>query len=261
MGHRSDYAPGLFCWADLGTTDAAGARAFYAELLGWEPDPARSAPDPDEYAVMAIDGAAVAGVYLQDEDQRARGVPPAWLSYVAVEDADATAARAQELGGALLMGPKDVAEDGRMALIGDPQGAVFALWQGRRFAGAELVNDAGAMTINQLNTTDPAGAEAFYSELFGWEFAQVGTDAAPFWSIANDGRLNGGMMALQPQAPAPPHWLVYFTVEDLDASAGVLAARGGAVVVPPMQVPAGRFLVAHDPQYAFFALFEGAVDP
>jgi uncharacterized protein len=261
VGLRTDYAPGLFCWADLGTTDAASARGFYAALLGWEPDPARSAPDPDAYAVMAIDGEAVAGIYPQDDDQRARGVPPAWLSYVAVEDVDATAARAEELGGIVLVGPRDIGEDGRMAVVGDPQGAVFALWGRAGFAGAGLVNDTGAMCINQLNTNDPAGAEAFYSALFGWEVTQVGTDAAPFWSIAADGRLNGGMMALQPQAPAPPHWLVYFTVEDLDASAALVAARGGAVVVPPMEVPAGRFLVAHDPQYAFFALFEGDVDP
>jgi predicted enzyme related to lactoylglutathione lyase len=258
VGERTAYAPGTFCWADLSTTDAGAARAFYGGLLGWEGEPA--GPEQGGYATMRLDGAAVAGIVPQGPDQRGAGVPPAWLSYVSVEDADATAAHAADLGGSVLVPAFDVGTVGRMAVVADPQGAAFALWQARDMAGAELVNQVGTMTMNQLNTTDPAGARAFYGALFGWEFDQVAGGTVAFWSVTNDGALNGGMMALDPSAPAPPHWLVYFTVEDLDGADALIVDGGGAVVVPPMTVPSGRFLVAHDPQYAFFALFEGEVD-
>jgi uncharacterized protein len=258
VGERTAYAPGTFCWADLATTDADAARAFYGGLLGWEGEPA--GPELGGHATMRLDGAAVAGIAPQQPEQRAAGVPPSWLSHVAVEDAGAAAARAAELGGQVLAPAFDVGTLGRMAVLADPQGAALAVWQARDTAGAELVNQAGTMTLNQLNTTDPAGARAFYGALFGWDFEQVAGGAVAFWSITNAGALNGGLMALDPAAPAPPHWLVYFTVEDLDGADALIVDGGGAVVVPPMTVPSGRFLVAHDPQYAFFALFEGEVD-
>ncbi len=260
VGERTEYAPGLFCWADLSTTDPDGARAFYGSLLGWEGEPGD--PEHGGYAVMSLGGHAVAGIAPQLPEQRAARVPPAWLSYVSVEDADAVAAAAVEAGGTVIAPGFDVTELGRMAVLADPQGAVFAVWQPGAMAGAEMVNDPGAMTINQLNTNDPRGAERFYTAVFGWEFTQVAKKPIPFWGIANDGRLNGGMMGLDPSAPAPPHWLVYFTVEDLDGGDALVVDGGGAVVVPPMEIPnGGRILVAHDPQYAFFALFEGRVDP
>lgn len=258
MGKRTEYAPGTFCWADLSTTDPAAARAFYGHLLGWRGEP--GGPEVGGYATMTRDGAAVAGIMGQQAGQREAGVPPSWLSYVSVEDADAAAARAVELGGSLVAPGFDVEGVGRMAVIADPQGAVLAVWQPGGMAGAEVVNELGTMTMNQLNTTDPAGARAFYRGLFGWGFDKVAGDAVPFWSVTNDGRLNGGLMALDPSAPAPPHWLVYFTVEDLDGADALIVDGGGAVVVPPMAVPSGRLLVAHDPQFAFFALFEGDVD-
>ena len=260
MGVRDSYAPGTFSWTDLGTTDTGGALAFYGALLGWEGEEMPTGEDAT-YWFLRVDGRAVAGMSLMRGEALAAGAPPAWLSYVTVEDADATAARAAELGGTVMLEPFDVLDAGRMALLLDPQGGVFAVWQPRRSIGAELVNDPGAMTMNQLNTSDPGAAAEFYAGLFGWEAHQVAPEPQAFWSLQNRGRLNGGMMALPPGAPAPPHWLVYFTVADLDAAADVIAAEGGQVVVPAATVPAGRFLVARDPQGAYFALFEGDVDP
>jgi uncharacterized protein len=258
VGQRTEYTPGVFCWADLSTTDADAARAFYGSLLGWEGEPA--GPELGGYATMTLGGAAVAGIAPQRPEQAAAGVPPRWLSYVAVEDAGTTAARAADLGGAVVAPAFDVSTFGRMAVVADPQGAVLGLWQAGEAVGAGLVNDVGAMVLNQLNTTDPTAAQAFYGELFGWEFAPVAGGALPYWGITSGGWLNGGMMALDPRAPAPPHWLVYFTVEDLDGADALIVDGGGAVVVPPMAIESGRILVAHDPQYAFFALFEGDVD-
>jgi uncharacterized protein len=179
---------------------------------------------------------------------------------VSVEDADASAARAADLGGRVVMGPFDVRDAARIAVIEDPEGATFVLWEPREMAGAGLVNDPGALCMNQLNTTDPGAAQSFYSGLFGWDFQAV-SEEPPFWSIQNDGVLNGGMMPIPDGSPAPPHWLVYFATRSLDASARLLGDLGGRVIVPATAVPSGRFLVGTDPRGAAFALFEGDVDP
>jgi predicted enzyme related to lactoylglutathione lyase len=149
---------------------------------------------------------------------------------------------------------------GRMAVIQDPTGAYLSVWEPRANIGAERVNETGALTLNQLNTGDPEGAQAFYSGTFGWRFEWVGSDETPFWGIYNGERLNGGMMPLAADAGAPAHWLVYFGSESVDDDAGRIAALGGTVMVPPAPVPGGRILVAADPQGAVFALFSGRFD-
>ena len=114
--------------------------------------------------------------------------------------------------------------------------------------------------MNQLNAADLDGARSFYTDLFGWRF-EVASEEPPYWGIYNGDGLNGGLMPLPPNAGAPPHWLAYFTIADLDGAAAQIPGLGGSVIVAPMPVPAGRFLVASDPQGAVFALFEGEVDP
>jgi predicted enzyme related to lactoylglutathione lyase len=129
----------------------------------------------------------------------------------------------------------------------------------RQSIGARLVNDPGAMSLNQLNAASPELAKGLYTDLFGWRFDQVSEDP-PYWGIYNGDRVNGGMMPLPAQAEAPSHWLVYFAVADLDAAATRIGELGGEVVVAPMDVPGGRILVARDPQGAYFALFAGRTD-
>ena len=252
VGERTSYAPGTFCWTDLATTDPEGAVAFYTGLFGWE---SYLEPGPTGYLRMRVDGADVAGIYGVPPSSR---TIPAWTSWVCVDDADVAVARARELGGTAVRETLDVSDLGRSGVITDPQGAVLGLWEPRAFHGAGLVNDVGAMVLNQLNTSDPAAAATFHAALFGWEVEQVQSDPAPYWGITNGGLLNGGMMGLEP--PAPPNWLVYFTSEDLDGSDALIVDLGGAVVVPPMEIASGRILVARDPQFAFFALYEGDVD-
>ena len=262
MGTRDSYAPGTFSWTELATFDHDAAAAFYASLLGWKGEET-AAGDAGSYSMMRVGDRDVAGMYEMPEEQRAAGTPPAWLSYVTVEDAEATSARVAELGGRVVTPAFDVMDAGRMALVQDPQGAMLALWQPGAHVGAGLVNEPGAMVLNQLNTSDPEAAARFYSDLFGWTIRQVASDPQPYWGIDNGGSLNGGMMALPPEvpAPAPPHWLVYFTAADLEDAARTLEREGGQVVVSAMSVEAGRILVARDPQGAHFALFEGEVDP
>lgn len=260
MGVRTSYEPGTFSYVELATSDSAGAKEFYSRLLGWEPQDVEVGDDMT-YTMLLLGGNVAAALYQSEQAPH-----PAWLSYVTVEDADAAAAKAKELGANVISEPFDVMTFGRMAVLQDPTGAVFAVWEPRESIGAQVVNDPGALTMNQLNTTDTDAAERFYSELFGWRAErQTETgDAVQFWSLVNGDRLNGGMMELvEParEAGVPSHWLAFFTVEDADAAVARIGELGGRVQVEPTEIPAGRFAVAFDPQGATFALFEGEVDP
>ena len=125
MGKRERYEPGTFCWVDLATTDPAGAKAFYGELFGWEAEDI-PAGEAGIYTMLRLDGDEVCALYKMEAERREMGVLPHWLSYVSVEDADVTAAKARELGGTVLGDPFDVLGVGRMAIIQDPTGAVLA---------------------------------------------------------------------------------------------------------------------------------------
>jgi uncharacterized protein len=248
MGTREQYEPGTFSWTDLSTPDAQASKAFYGGLFGWDFQD-EPIPGGGVYVLANLGGRRVAAMFETSERH------PAWASYVTVDDADAAASRAAELGANLLAEPFDVMDAGRMATIQDPTGAVFCVWQPGRSIGAEVVNEHGALSLNQLNTTDPKAAERFYRELFDWRFDQVSDSDTNYWGIYNGERLNGGMMET-PGGAAPSHWLVYFGVDDVDAIAAELAT----VMVEPRDVPGGRIVVAQDPQGAIFAAFSGRFD-
>lgn len=256
MGERTRYEPGTFCWTDLSTPDAAGAKAFYCRLLGWEAVDLPVEPE-GTYTMLRLGGRDVCALSQRPADQGS----PAWLSYVSVADVSDTADRARRAGATVVAEPFDVMDSGRMALLADPTGAIFAIWEARAHIGAGLVNDPGCLCLNQLDTTDAEAAARFYTEVFGWRSQSVGTEDQPYWSIYNGEGLNGGMMPLPPGAGAASHWLVYFATGDLDGSASLIGDLGGQVLVPPMAIGAGRIAVAMDPQGATFALFEGSVDP
>ena len=257
MGRRESYAPGLFCWVDGNMTDVEAAQAFYSGLFGWEADEMM----PGMYWFERLGGAAVCGFGAMMDEQRAAGVPPHWMSYVAVEDAAATVARAGELGGSVRLGPLHIEGSGHMALLADPQGATFGIWQADPFAGAEVVNVPGGFSWNDLQTTvDPAEAARFYGDLFGWSFEEEPSAPGGYLSIVNGGWGNGGIMR-SPQEGAPPFWNVYFGVEDLDASLERVGTLGGQVLVGATPVyETGRFAVCIDPQGAVFSLFAGHFD-
>jgi uncharacterized protein len=248
MGERTGHSPGTFSWADLSTTDTDGAKAFYIGLFGWD---AEDTPIPEGgvYTMLKKGGKNVAA--LSDAQE---GQPSVWNSYVTVESADDSAAAAQQHGGTAVMEAFDVMDVGRMAVVQDPTGAFFAVWQPGTNIGAERVNEPSALTLNQLNTSDPERAQEFYTGVFGWRFDKVADEPA-YWGIYNGDRLNGGMMEQSPSA-----WLVYFGSESVDDNAGRIGELGGSVMVEPMAVPGGRILVAQDPQGAVFALLSGRFD-
>lgn len=267
MGKRTGYQPGTFSWVELTTTDPKSAKTFYGDLFGWETE---DSPIPAEagggvYTMALIDGESVAGINDQRPDQRDAGVPPHWFSYVAVADADAAAARAKEVGGEVHAGPFDVMDTGRMAVISDPTGAMFGVWQAGTSIGATLVNNPGSLTSNELSTDDIERASSFYSDLFGWQIAETDTgDEPPYWLIEHAGAAqgsNGGMRQLSPeQTGVPPYWMPYFTVTSIDDAATSVGDGGGMVHAGPMDIPSGRIAVVADPQGATFGLYEGEVD-
>ena len=257
MTERSEYTPGTFCWSDLATTDQAGAKSFYGELLGWE---AEDMPlgDGAYYSMQFRGGKRVAAIAGQPQQQRDAGVPPSWSSYVSVESADELAERAKELGGSVHAPPFDVMTVGRMAVIQDPQGAFFMLWQPREHIGAELVNAPGALVWNELQSSDLDASASFYSELFGWQIEQAPGMQDRYLSIKNGDANNGGMRELTP--PQPPNWLTYFAVEELDAALAKLEQLGGSKLAGPIDIEIARLAVVADPQGAVFALYAGALE-
>jgi predicted enzyme related to lactoylglutathione lyase len=259
MGERTSYEPGTFCWVGLATSDPASAKAFYTALFGWQAEDIEAGA-AGIYTTLRLGGKEVAILYMQQPEARTAGAPPHWTSYVSVEDAEATAARAGELGGAAVFrAPFDVLDAGRVAAIRDPTGAIVSLWQPRSRIGATLVNDVGALCWNELATTDVGRAKLFFGELLGWEYE---TDDSGYVSIRNVGRLNGGIREqTEQERGSPPNWLPHFTVASTDEAARRAEHMGGRTLLPTTEVHIGRFAVIADPQGAPFAVFEGETDP
>jgi uncharacterized protein len=254
MGPRTEYAPGTFCWIDLATPDLDAAAAFYSALFGWAVEP----PDPGAdhpYRHCRRDGATVAALTGPPPE----GAPPAWTGYVSVADTDTAAARAVELGGTALVDPLDVAGSGRMAVLADPQGAVFAVWQAGGSIGAEWVNDVGCLCNNELATTDLAAARAYYEALFGWttEDLDTGPDGPPMVTVRNGDSFNANLTVA---TGTPAHWRPYLCVTSVTDANQRVEALGGQILVS-MPIPAGAFSLVLDPQGALLGLFEGSVDP
>jgi predicted enzyme related to lactoylglutathione lyase len=259
MGERSEYTPGTFSWVDLTTTDQEAAKAFYSGLFGWTAED-NPVGDGVYYSMMSVDGKHVGAIAPQPEFQREAGVPPVWNSYVTVADADATAARAKELGGNVHAPPFDVMQAGRMAVIQDPQGAFFMAWQPRENPGAQLVNEPGALVWNELASPDLDASSAFYGGLFGWTVAPFEGSPEPYLSIKNGDANNGGIRALPSPGP-PPHWLVYFGTDDLDAALARVEQLGGAKHAGPIDIQIAKIAIVADPQGAIFALYAGQLEP
>lgn len=255
MAERTGYTPNTFCWPELMTTDAAGAKAFYGGLFGWDLTDNPIGPDA-VYIMAGLRGKNVGAMYDMNEEHRKQGVPPHWLSYVSVVSVDDTLARAKELGANVLVDAMDVFDIGRMAVLTDPEGAVFALWQPKQHIGAELVNEPGSLCWNELCTNDVDKAGAFYTQLFGWDSQSADMGGTHYTSFMNGERPAGGMLQIRKEwGEVPPNWAVYFAVEDCDAAAAKIKELGGNILNPPTDIPGvGRFTVGQDPQGAVFSV-------
>ena len=278
MLERDGYPAGVPCWVDTGQPDPEAAVEFYGGLFGWEFEDRMPADSPGRYFVAQLRGRDVAAVGSQPEQAPPT---PGWNTYVWVDSADDTTAKVKAAGGKALMEPFDVLEAGRMAVLTDPEGAVFSVWQAKEHKGAQLVNEPGTWNFSELNTRDPEGAKTFYGTVFGWEADTLdyGEGQTTMWRLpgygdflerrdpdlrrrmAADGAPEGfedavawliPMTSDQYPDDVPPHWNVTFAVDDADAVADRAAKLGGQVRVPPFDAPFVRMTVLSDPQGAAF---------
>ncbi len=160
MQEAPRYKPGKFCWIELGTTDAGAAKTFYKELFGWDYFDVPMVPDMT-YTLININGKEIGGLYQLTSEMLEQRIPPHWLSYVAVDNADNATAQATAAGATVMKGPFDVPEAGRMCVIQDPTGAVFAVWQDKGNPGSDVYRDTGSFCWNELGTNDTKKAADF----------------------------------------------------------------------------------------------------
>jgi predicted enzyme related to lactoylglutathione lyase len=251
MAERTAYAPGIPCWVDLQTSDQAAAKRFYTALFGWGYDE-QPMGDDAVYAMSTIRGKHAAAIAPLPPQQ---GIPPHWNTYVASADVDATTDRVSGAGGSVVMPPMDVMDAGRMAVIQDPTGAMICAWQAKNNIGSQVVNEAGAFTWSELSTSDVDKATAFYGKVFDWK-TQRPFEGTDYTVLQNDDRAIGGAMK-SPMEGMPSFWLVYFDVDDTDATVKTARDNGASIMVEPTDIPeVGRFAVITDPQGASFGVIK-----
>ncbi len=257
MPNIDKHPPGAFCWIELGTTDQNAAKSFYGSLFGWSVNDFPMGPN-DFYSMFQLEGRETAAAYTLRPEQRAQGVPPHWMIYVAVASADDAASRAVQLGGRVLAPPFDVYDVGRMAVLQDPTGAAFSVWQPKQHHGIRITGVDGTFCWADLSTSDQAQAAEFYSGLFGWTMGTEDEGGHGYFHIKNGGEFIGGIPPATHRDPSiPPHWLAYFLVSDCDASTAKAKELGASVYMPPTTFEdVGRFTVLADPQAAAFAIFQ-----
>ncbi|MDF8334180.1 VOC family protein [Novosphingobium cyanobacteriorum] len=251
-----------FVWYELMTTDPDAAAAFYGAVIGWR----FSGRDPnsamDYRHITRSDGGGQGGVLPLTADVQAQGARPAWVPYLAVDDIDAALAALQADGARVLMGRMDIPE-GSFAMVTDPQGAPFYVMKpvppaASPDAQSHVFRRDGVQHArwNELSTSDPAGAKAFYAKHFGFAF----NSAMPMGELGEyafmdfDGQGVGAVMPLMDPARRPA-WLTYFGVSSAVAAKAAIEAAGGMVMHGPHEVPGGEWIVvAADPQGAVFGV-------
>lgn len=251
MSNVDKHAPGTPSWFDLMTPDLEGARKFYGDLFGWTFDV--GAPEMGYYTMCKLDGRNAAGMGKRPDDAP---YPTAWSIYFSTENADASAAAIREAGGQVMMGPMDVMEQGRMLVAVDPTGATFGFWQPMRHTGAQVREEHGAMCWAEAYTRAPEKTAPFYSKVLGAEAKKI--EGMEYSTFSVNGAMCCGMMHMDAKWPAeiPPHWMVYFTVNDINAAVETVKSRGGKIHQGPFPSPYGQIAIVADPWGASFAVIE-----
>lgn len=248
------YPHGTFSWAENISTDAASASAYYQELFGWSRQDVAMGEN-QHYTLFQLDDAKVAALMAMPPVMQETGAASFWANYVTVDDVDSLAPAVASYGGAILFGPADVGDSGRMLYMEDAAGAQLGLWQPGAHIGAGIINVPGAMLWNELLTWDAQASMEFYWGLLGWEFFEA---ESGYIFILNQGRNNGGFLKLDESfGDVAAHWRTYFHSDDIDRAIGLTRDRGGEIHFPKLEIPGeGHFTFVSDPAGARFYLMD-----
>ncbi len=243
------------CWMDLSTSDAGKAEAFYAGLFGWSA--VDTGADFGHYTILSKGEDRIAGLMPKGDEEQ--GMPDAWTIYFAVNDAKATAEAAGKAGGQVVFDAMEVRDQGTMAVLTDPSGAFFGLWQPNQHTGFSAFGEHGAPAWFELLTREFATATEFYGTALGVELVDMdfgGEGPQAYKTINVGGEEYAGIMDATSVLPegVPSNWLLYFGVDDTDAAALKAVELGGSVLAPAADTPHGRFALLGDPTGAAFAV-------
>lgn len=247
---------GRFVWHEHLSKDPKAAIAFYTEVIGWKTQPFGDSG----YTMWVSSQGPLGGTMKFPPEAEKAETSPLWMGHVQVDDVDETAARAKKLGGKVYKEPTDIPEVGRFAVIADPQGATFSIFQPKDAMALHDESKEGEFSWSELITSDPDAALKFYSELFGWKQLKetdMGTGGTYVIFGLGDKQL-GGVMKQPKGMPTPPTWVYFTETRDLEGAIGRASGRGATVMIGPMEVPGGRVAELMDPQGALFALHEAA---
>lgn len=244
---------GKFFWYELLTSDPEAARKFYGNVIGWGIQ-----DGTDGYRLFTTQSRGVAGLMELPEHLSEAKVPPHWVGYISVDDVDDAVEEIEEEDGAVHREPFEIPGVIRLAVVADPQGAVFVVAKGLMENAPPPLPQGTPGTVgwHELYAEDAVDAFDFYESLFGWNKTEA-MDMGPrgvYQMFASGGPTTGGMMNKPEEMPMPA-WLFYFNVPALDAAIDQIKAGGGHIIMGPMEVPGGQWIVnATDPQGAHFAL-------
>jgi predicted enzyme related to lactoylglutathione lyase len=246
----SPWSDGTPCWVDLMVPGRKAAMEFYAGLFGWELE--EGGADSGFYTMASLDGRHVAGI--GEPPAGSPPMPAAWTTYLATSDVDKSVEALLAAGGQVYAPAMDVMTHGRMAIVADPTGAVFGLWQSRAHTGFQVANQPGADSWNECMTRDFEAAKAFYSSVFGYTVEDISMPGFSYATLHVDGSVVGGLGALPHEVPGevPAHWGTYFSVGDTDAAMAKAVELGGSVMIEPFDSPQGRIAGLVDTQGAAF---------
>jgi predicted enzyme related to lactoylglutathione lyase len=241
-------------WIELATSDTAAARDFYARLFGWRVE---VSPDPQYggYGIAKLGDADAAGITPTQSPE----TPNAWNLYIGTDDVDDTAKRVEAAGGTIVAAPFDVGDQGRMAVLQDPSGAFISLWKGTQMRGFETEAPNG-FGWPELNARGVDAAIPFYGQVFGWtsRHSEMGEGQPPYTEFLLDGESVAGASEMNAMVPSevPSYWLIYFSVDDVDAAFRKAMELGASEQLEPQDFPGGRFAIVADPQGASFGLLK-----
>ncbi|MFG2141708.1 VOC family protein [Streptomyces sp. NPDC048650] len=245
--------PGAPCWVSLLAHSLSATQEFYGALFGWEfrPGPQHFGP----YARACLDGLEVAGI---GELTGGRRLPVAWTTYLASDDADATAEQIRSCGGTVAVGPLDADEAGRMAIGSDPHGAIFGIWQARSMRGTAVTGEPGTPVWNELVTQETGVVEPFYERVFGLEPDPVDSPGLDYRTLRIKGAPVAGIhgVGAGPLRDRGPYWMTYFAVSDTDAAARRVTELGGRVLRPAQDSAHGRVATVADSEGASFTIIQ-----